>query len=334
LLWREEFDRAQAHLDQAFAFYDPEQHHDLAYHMGQDPGLVALAWAAWTLWYRGYPDQALERVRRALSSAQALSHPLSLVAALGYVAFVHLLRREGHESQTQAEALLTLAHEHGFALWLGLGTSLQGWALIERASRSGAREQGEAGLVQLREGLAAERASGAEIWVPLFLGAVAQGYGQSGQAEEGLRVIAEALALVEKNEERWNEAELYRIKGELALQKEAGGWRLVPPPKPQVSSLKPLVPSGVEQEAEECFLKAIEIAQRQQAKSLELRATMSLVRLRQQQATQDASRTTQHETRTRLAEAHKMLSELYGWFTEGFDTQDLQEARALLEELS
>ena len=201
------------------AFYDPEHHRDLAYHVGQDPGLLALGFAAETLWYRGYPDQALERVRHALSLAQALSHPLSLAAALGAVAFVHLFRREGQEAHAQAEALLTLAHEHGFALWLGYGTSLQGWALVERAAQSGAREQREAGLVQLREGLAALRATEAELWVPLFLGALAQGYGQGGQAEEGLRVIAEALAMVEKNEERWNEAELYRLKGELTLQK-------------------------------------------------------------------------------------------------------------------
>ena len=133
---------------------------------------------------------------------------------------VHLFRREGQEAHAQAEALLTLAHEHGFALWLGFGTSLQGWALVERAAQSGAREQREAGLVQLREGLAALRATEAELWVPLFLGALAQGYAQGGQAEEGLRVIAEALAMVEKNEERWNEAELYRLKGELTLQTE------------------------------------------------------------------------------------------------------------------
>ena len=125
----------------------------------------------------------------------------------------------GPRGPAQAEAILTLAHEHGFAQWLAYGTSLQGWALVERAARSGAREQREAGLVQLQERLAALRAMGAEIWVPLFLGAVAQGYAQGGQAEEGLRVIAEALAMVEKNEERWNEAELYRIKGELMLQK-------------------------------------------------------------------------------------------------------------------
>jgi predicted ATPase len=226
-----------------------------------------------------------------------------LVSALGAVAFVQLFRREGQEAQAQAETLLTLAHEHGFAQWVAHGTSLQGWALVERAARSGAREQREAGLVQLQERLAALPATGAEIWGPLFLGAVAQASAQGGQAEEGLRVIVEALAMVEKNEERWNEAELYRLKGQLTLQS-------------QVESDK----SKVEEEAEAYFQKAIEIARRQQAKSLELRAVTSLSRLWQSQG--------------KKQEAHALLSEIYGWFTEGFDTKDLQETKALLAELS
>jgi len=114
-----------------------------------------------------------------------------------------------------------------------------------------------------------------------------------------------------------SEAELYRLKGTLTLQSKVQG------PK-----------SKGEEEAEECFLKAIEIARKQQAKSLELRAVMSLVRRRQQQVMDHSSRNTQHESRNRLAEAHKMLSEVYNWFTEGFDTKDLQEAKALIEELS
>jgi predicted ATPase len=203
-----------------------------------------------------------------------------LAAALSDVPLIHLFRREGQEAHAQAETLLTLAHEHGFALWLGSGTSLQGWALVERASRSGAQEQREAGLAQLREGLAIVRATGAELYVPLYLGALAQGYGQDGQAEEGLRMIAEALAMVEKNEERWNEAELYRLKGELVLQ--SGVWS-PESENPSPQHLTPSTQAEVAQEAEGYFLKAIEIAQKQQAKSLELRAVMSLTRLWQSQ---------------------------------------------------
>jgi len=245
---------------------------------------------------------------------------------LCHVALVHLFRREGQDAHAQAEASLTLAHEHGFAFWSAWGTSLQGWALVERAALSGAREQGEAGLMQIREGLAALRATGAEVWVPLLLGALAQAYAQGGQAKAGLRVVAEALAVVEKNEERWHEAELYRLAGELSLrigEPESGrigdveneaenrreGFSFADSPFRRFSVSSP----------EECFQKAIEIARRQEAKSLELRAATSLARLWQQQG--------KHK------EAHSMLSEIYGWFTEGFETKDLQDAKALLAEL-
>ena len=146
-------------------------------------------------------------------------------------------------------------------------------------------------------------------------------YGKAGQTEKGRNTLAEARALVDKTGERVYEAELYRLKGTLTLQKEAGGWKLeTSPSSSQASSLKPQVSREVEREAEECFHKAIEIARRQQAKSLELRATMSLARLWQQQGKKE--------------EARQMLVEIYGWFTEGFDTVDLQEARTLLAELT
>jgi class 3 adenylate cyclase/predicted ATPase len=218
LCWRGEFASALVHFDQTFAFYDPKHHRDLVSYMGQDLGLATLGFSAHALWCQGYSDQALERVRQVLSLAQTLAHPFSLVDALNHVALVSLFRREGQDAPTQVETLLTLAHEHGFALWLGVGMTLQGCALVERGTWSGTQEQREAGLVQLQEGLAALRDTEAEIYVPLYLGVLAQGYGQGGQAQEGLKVIAEALAMVEKNEERWNEAELYRIKGQLVLQ--------------------------------------------------------------------------------------------------------------------
>src|SRR5262249_49146481 len=158
------------------------------------------------------------------------------------------------------------------------------------------------GVAQIGKGLAGLRATGAEVFTPYYLALLAEAYGRDGQAGEGLTVVGEALAIVDKNEERWWEAELYRLKGELALQSKVQGSQ-----------------STVE-ETEECFWKAIEIARRQQAKSLELRATVSLARLWQRQGKKE--------------DAHQMLFELYGWFTEGFDTRDLQEAKALLDELS
>ena len=170
---------------------------------------------------------------------------------------------------------------------------------------------------------------------------MAQGYAQGGQAEEGLKVVAEALAMAEKNDERWYEAELYRIKGTLTLQQF----------KVQSSKFKVENPQSAfhnpQSEAEACFLKAIDIAQKQQAKSLELRAVMSLARVWQQQALEQGAgsaeqgekskesgvRSQEQAARIRLAEAHTMLSAIYNWFTEGFDTKDLQEAKTLLEEM-
>ena len=156
-------------------------------------------------------------------------------------------------------------------------------------------------------------------------------YRSAGHGTEGRESVEEALTIAEETGERLHLAELYRLRGELTLRKLS-----VISSQLAVPSTQPLTPSTqaeVEQEAQECFLKAIDIAQKQQAKSWELRAVMSLARLRQQQVQNHAPRTTQHETRTRLDEAHLMLSEIYHWFTEGFDTKDLQEAKVLLEEL-
>ena len=153
----------------------------------------------------------------------------------------------------------------------------------------------------MRQGLADLRATGASNMVPYFLALLAEAHGKGGQVEEGLNVLAEGLATVNKTGECFYEAELYRLKGELTLQSS-------------VQRLESRV-----KEAEACFLKAIEIAQKQQAKSLELRAAMSLVCLWQQQEKQN--------------EAHQLLSKVYNWFTEGFDTEDLQEAKVLFERL-
>jgi tetratricopeptide (TPR) repeat protein len=153
------------------------------------------------------------------------------------------------------------------------------------------------------------------VFLPLHLAALVEVYGQVGQLDNGLAVLAEALDIGEKSDVRFYEADLYRLKGELTLQKlQASGSEFQVQESPRKSEVR-----GPESGAEECFLKAIEIARKQQAKSLELRAVMSLSRLWQQQGKRD--------------EARQMLAEIYGWFTEGFDTADLQEAKALLEEL-
>src|SRR3990172_2922953 len=188
---------------------------------------------------------------------------------------------------------MTLSTEHGFPHWVAMGTILRGGALVERG-------QGEEGIAQMRQGIAGHLATGAELVQPYFLALLAEGYGKVGQIEEGLTVLAAALDLVNKNGERFYEAELYRLKGELMLMQAVGaGFKPAP--------------------TETCFRQAIDIAHRQIAKSLELRAAMSLCRLLQRQGERE--------------EAQQMLAQIYGWFTEGFDTADLKEAKALLEEI-
>jgi predicted ATPase len=182
---------------------------------------------------------------------------------------------------------------------LALGTILRGWALA-------AQGQGEEGIAQIRQGLAAYQATGAEVVRPVALAALAWAHWTGGQAEEGLTVSAEALEVVHITGERAPEAWLYWLKGELTLDSKVQGAKF------QVQNPEP--------EAEACFHHAIEIARRQSAKSLELRAVMSLSRLWQHQG--------------KKKEAHEMLVEVYGWFTEGFDTKDLQDAKRLIEELS
>jgi class 3 adenylate cyclase/predicted ATPase len=288
------FAPARANLEQGLALYNPQQHpHAFLY--GQDARVTCLTIAALVLWLLGYPDQARVWNLEALTQAHQLSHPFRLAWTLNFTAMLSQYRREGHIVRERAEAEIALSSEQGFPYWLALGTVWRGWALAEQG-------QGEEGIMQIRQGIAAYRATGAELAQSYWLALLAEAYGKGGQGEEGLTLLTKALEIVYKTKARLHEAELYRLKGELTLQSQVRGSK-----------------SKVE-EAEACFLQAIEIARKQQAKSLELRAVLSLSRLWQHQGKRD--------------EARQMLAEIYGWFTEGFDTKDLQEAEALLEELN
>jgi predicted ATPase len=273
-----------------------------------------LSVAAWTSWFLGYPEQALKKSDEALTLAQELS-PSSLVFALGFSAWLHLFRRDRQTALERAERLIALSREQGFSFWLAQGTFQRGLALVEQG-------HGEEEMSQTRQSLAAWQATGAEAYGTQFFAMLAEACGKVGQVEEGLSVLAETLALVDKLGERYYEVELYRLKGELTLQQESQKSKSKSQkskvPKPKAQSLNPNSHTGVEAEA--YFLKAIEIARHQQAKSLELRAVTSLARLWQQQG--------------KRKEAYEMLAGIYSWFTEGFDTKDLQEARALLEALA
>jgi predicted ATPase len=308
LLFLGEIASARGYAERGIALYDPQQHRSHAFLYQLDPGVVCLSIAAWALWLLGYPDQALKRSHEVLTLARELSHPHSLAYALWIAAVLHQLRREGQAAKERGEAAVVLSNEQGFPQWLVHGTIMWGAALAEQG-------QDEEGIAQMRQGLVAQRAIGAGIVRPYFLALLAEAHGKAGQTEEGLSVLAEALAEAHKTGGRWWEAELYRIKGELSLQSAVHSRQST------VTNPQPPTPSTqAEAEAEACFLKAIEVARKQQAKSLELRATMSLARLWQRQGKQH--------------EARNMLSEIYSWFTEGFDTKDLQEAKTLLEELS
>jgi class 3 adenylate cyclase/predicted ATPase len=291
MFWLGEMAPARAHLEQGMALYDPQRHRSHAFVYGQDPAIMCRSFAAQPIWVLGYPDQALQSIHEALTLAQELTHPFSLALALVHAAIVHQFRREAQAVQERAQALITLSTEQGFPHWLAYGIILRGWALALRG-------EGAEGIAQVRQGLVAYRALGAELQRPIFLSLLAEAYGEVRQPEEGLTMLVEALAIGDKTGDRHWEAELHRRKGELLLMQRMQN-------------------AG---EAEECFRQALDTARRQQAKSLELRAAMSLSRLWQKQRKQE--------------EAHHLLTDIYGWFTEGFDTPDLQEAKALLQELA
>jgi tetratricopeptide (TPR) repeat protein len=275
---------AHAHFAQGMTFADALSQPRRSWH-----GVMYRTFVAMNLWYLGYPDQALRRSHEALTLAQS-SDPFRLYWALHKAGELHQLRREIHAAHERFEAALALASEQRLVQWLPVSLHGRGWALA-------AQGQHEEGMAQMRQGIAALRATGAKLALPRLLVRLAEAYGNSGQAGEGLCLLAEALAVMDDTGGRLNEAELYRIKGELLLQ--------------QAVSDAP--------QAEACFQQALAVARRQQAKSWELRAVLSLARLWQRQG--------------KRGEARELLAEIYGWFTEGFDTADLQDAKELLEEL-
>jgi predicted ATPase len=286
-----EYTIARAHLEEMISFYEPQQHHrSLVFLRGSDIGLSALAYDACCLWCLGYPDQALKRSQEALALARELDHAFSLADVLYYAGcMLNKMRRgEAQAFKDDAEEMMRLASEK-VPGWLGQGTHFRGEALAMLG-------QVQEGMAQMREGMAVDQSLGLRCYLSGALGSLAEAQAKAGHPEEGLTTLAEALALVEQTDERHWEAELYRLRAELLLNQ------------------------GDEAGAEASFQKAIEVARRQQAKSWELRATVSLARLWQEQG--------------RVDEARQMLAEVYGWFTEGFDTPDLQEAKALIEELS
>ena len=286
-----ELTKSKSHLEKIATYYTPQQDRLSILPHGTDPTVTSQIWVSWILWYLGYPEQARQKSQKACTLAEELSHPHTLVFVLLLASRVHQYRREGQATQELSEKILSLSIEHGFPLRIAAANFMRGWALAEQENRI-------EGIAQMHKGMSEWHSTGTKTNHTYFKTRLSETYGKEGQPEVGLNLITEALSMINESDERFCEAELHQIKGDLLLLQAA-------PDKHQ---------------AESCFQQALEVARNQQAKSLELRAAMSLSRLWQSQGKKE--------------EAHNLLSEIYNWFTEGFDTADLKEAKALLEELS
>jgi predicted ATPase len=288
-----ELTAAWLHMEQGFRLYDPQKYRDHALRYGgHDPGVCCGYHAAEVLWFLGYPDHALRRSRESLKLARELAHPSTSAFVTFFAATFHQLRGEKEAVWAQVEECLAIANEHGFSRWQPLMNFLQGWLLSETG-------QSSAGITKMSEMLSSKgRSPLGNRWSTHCAALLADAHRKIGQTIEGLSVVTDALSMAQSTDCRYYEAELHRIKGELLLTQTAPD----------------------DAQAESCFRQAIEVACRQEARSLELRAAMSMSRLWQRQG--------------KKAEAQKLLAEIYGWFTEGFDTADLKSAKTLLEELA
>jgi predicted ATPase len=336
-----DFTASRHHLEQALTIYDPDKHSPRVSNIAQDVGVVCLSRAGWVLWCLGYPEQARRSSDKGLALAHELSHFLSDAFALDGAIGVAQECGELPTVERHVDRMITLSQEQGFPYCLLWGTMVRGWLLTVQG-------QGAGGITQLRQGIDALLKGGQELGLLYFMGLLAEAYGMTEQVKEGLTVLTEALDITERHGEWFYGAELYRLKGELTLQqfnvpgskfreeenqkakacpehsrRDKSQETVVSREKEEQQRAKdtdprPLTPDP-QGEAEAYFLKALEIARQQQAKSWELRAAMSLARLWRIQG--------------KDAKARQLLEEIYGWFTEGFDTKDLQDAAALLREL-
>ncbi len=291
-LYAGDFEAALQHLERGVALSHASDQSPTRSHPFRlvSPGVTCAIHAAWTRWLLGYPDQAAARTRDALALARSLDHPFGRSYACHLAAGFHQWRREHQAMQDLEDEALAHDTEHGFGLLLAVGLIQRGWLLAEGG-------QTEAGLARMQEGLARHREIGAAVLVPAALALVAETQQKLGRPAEGLAAVADGLTAAQQSGQHYWEAELHRLSGALTLQAD---------------------PSATEA-AESHFLRALEIAGRQRARSLELRAATSLGRL--------------WAARGNVTEALALLSGVYDWFTEGFDTADLTEARSLLEEL-
>ena len=291
LAWTGDIAEGRAHYDQAIQLYDPAEHRPLATRLGADARVATLSFRSLALWVLGFPEAALADAEQALSDAREIGQAASLMFALPHASLTHIHCGKYAAASAQLDEVVTFADEKGALFWKALGMSVQGclFALTGRARDA---------VHIISCGLTAYRSTGTTVWMPLHLSYLARANADIGQFDDARRFIAEAIAVVETTKEKFCEAEVYRIAGEIALM------------SPEPSEAKALA----------YFERALAIACQQQAKSWELRATMSLARLWRDQG--------------KVQQARELLAPVYGWFTEGFDTRDLKEAKALLDELA
>ena len=285
-----DFAEGRAYLDRAFALYDPIEHRALATRFGTDIGVTILGFRSWVLWYLGYPEAALADADRTIKVAREIGQAATLMYALGTEIWPHIVCGNYAAASLLLDELMALADEKAARLWRAWGLALRGWLFSLTGDAAGAVEM-------INSGLTAQRLTGATIYIPSRSSDLAKAYADLGRFADAWRSIDEAITAM-RMKEKWWEAEIYRVAGEIALK----------------------LPERDTAKAEADFERALAVARRQQAKSWELRAAMSLARLWRDQGKQQ--------------QARELLAPVYGWFTEGFDTRDLKEAKVLLDALA
>jgi class 3 adenylate cyclase/predicted ATPase len=290
LLHTGEITDGRAHLDRAITLYDPAEHRPLATRFGQDIGAATLSWKSLAFWLLGYPQAALADSEHALKVAREIGHSATLMYVLNFSAWTHILCGNYAAANALVDEFSGLKDQTGSLFW-------GAWGMMQRGCLLALTGKASDAVQTITCGLSAMRSTGTTMWMPLWLSFLARANAEIGQFDDARRCIGEAMTAVETAKERWCEAKVNRIAGEIALLS----------PEPDAAR------------AEEYFERALAIARAQQAKSWELRAAMSMARLWRHQGRRD--------------EARDLLAPLYGLFTEGFHTRDLKEAKVLLDEL-
>jgi class 3 adenylate cyclase/tetratricopeptide (TPR) repeat protein len=279
------------HYDRALAIYDPAEHGPLTTRSGRDVGVTLLSFRSACVWQLGYPVASRNDSERAVKNARETGQATTLMYALYFAKDSHIWCGNYAAANAQVDELIALADAKGTPYFKALGTAGRGWlfALTGKASDA---------VRAITSGLTSLRSTGATLYEPHHLWYLATAYAELGQRDDARRCIHDAIDKVERSKEKWCEAEVHRIAGEIALKSLAPG----------------------PEEAEAYFDRALAVARQQRTKSWELRAAMSMARLWRDQGKRD--------------EARELLAPVYRWFTEGFDTIDLKEAKALLDELA